>query len=94
MDTLSTLRGYETLERNNYEAVMNHIANVGPLSVAVDASGWSFYSGGVFDGCKYDRNIEINHGMSFLFAVYSNQFKVIETNKKESKPTKIIDNFL
>merc|ERR1711990_89440 len=33
MDTLTTLRGYETLPRNNLEAVMNHLANVGPLSV-------------------------------------------------------------
>ena len=62
MDTKATLRGYETLPRNNYEAVMDHIANVGPLSVAVDASSWSFYGGGVFEGCDYDQNIEINHG--------------------------------
>jgi cathepsin L len=66
MDTLATLRGYETLERNSYEAVMNHIVNVGPLSVAVDASGWSFYGGGVFDGCSYDRNIEINHAVQLV----------------------------
>merc|ERR1712029_915778 len=31
MDTLATVRGYETLPRNNMEAVMNHLANVGPL---------------------------------------------------------------
>merc|ERR1712012_1350710 len=48
MDAPATLRGYELLPRNNYEAVMNHLANVGPLSVAVDASKWSFYSGGIF----------------------------------------------
>ena len=41
---------------------MNHLANVGPLSIAVDASRWSSYSHGVFSGCDYDRNIEINHG--------------------------------
>merc|ERR1711935_1093844 len=40
-DTVATLRGYEVLPRNNLEAVMNHIANVGPLSIAVDASSWS-----------------------------------------------------
>ena len=67
MDTLATLRGYETLERNNYEAVMNHLVNVGPLSVAVDASGWGDYSNGVFDGCSYDKNIEINHGMNLKY---------------------------
>merc|ERR1711936_897930 len=66
MDTLATLRGYETLPRNSVEAVMNHIANVGPLSVAVDASSWSFYGGGVFDGCDYNRNIEINHAVQLV----------------------------
>jgi len=65
-DTVATLRGYEVLPRNNLEAVMNHIANVGPLSVAVDASSWSFYGGGVFDGCDYDRNIEINHAVQLV----------------------------
>jgi len=65
-DTVATLRGYETLPRNNLEAVMNHVANVGPLSVAVDASSWSFYGGGVFDGCDYDKNIEINHAVQLV----------------------------
>jgi len=66
MDTLATVRGYETLPRNNMEAVMNHLANVGPLSVAVAASPWSFYGGGVFDGCDFDRNIEINHAVQLV----------------------------
>ena len=57
------VRGYETLPHNDYEAVMNHLGNVGPLSIAVDASSWSGYEGGVFDGCPYEKNIEINHGV-------------------------------
>merc|ERR1712024_198372 len=44
----------------------NHLANVGPLSVAVDASKWSFYSGGIFDSCDYSRNIEINHAVQLV----------------------------
>merc|ERR1711963_476791 len=66
MDAPATSRGYETLPRNSYEAVMNHLANVGPLSVAVDASKWSFYGGGIFDGCDFDRNIEINHAVQLV----------------------------
>ena len=61
------VRGYETLPHNDYNAVMNHIANVGPLAIAGDASRWSFYGGGVFDGCSYDRNIEINHAIQVVF---------------------------
>ena len=34
MDTVASLRGYETLPRNDYATVMNHLATVGPLSVA------------------------------------------------------------
>ena len=63
MEALATLRGYEVLPRNHYATVMNHLANVGPLSVAVAAGDWSYYRDGVFDGCSYDSNIEINHGM-------------------------------
>merc|ERR1711997_717417 len=66
MNAMATVRGYETLPKNEYEPVMNHLANVGPLSIAVDASGWSFYGGGVFDSCSYDRNIEINHAVQLV----------------------------
>merc|ERR1711909_46588 len=56
-----TPRGYDTLPSNNQEAVMNHLATVGPLAVNVDASLWHTYTGGIFDGCDFNDNIEINH---------------------------------
>ena len=39
---------------------------VGPLSIAVDASKWSTYTGGVFNGCDFDENISINHGVQLV----------------------------
>lgn len=60
------VRGYETLPRNNVAAVMQHLAEVGPLAIAADASKWSFYGGGIFDGCSYNKNIEINHGIQLV----------------------------
>ena len=45
---------------------MDHLANVGPLSIAVDASAWSFYRDGVFDGCPVDQNIQINHAVQLV----------------------------
>ena len=57
------VRGYETLPHNNYDAVINHIANVGPLGISVDASVWHSYEGGIFDDCPYEENININHGV-------------------------------
>merc|ERR1711860_284903 len=48
------------------EATMNHLANVGPLAVAVDASYWSSYRGGVFTGCSFDENIALNHAVQLV----------------------------
>jgi len=56
-----TLRGYDTLPANNQDAVMNHLANVGPLAINVDASLWHTYTGGIFDGCDFNSDILINH---------------------------------
>ena len=56
--------GWETLPHNDLLAVMEHLANKGPLSVAVASSDWSgLYEGGVFDGCDYDQDIIVNHGV-------------------------------
>merc|ERR1712121_526496 len=60
------ITGYDTLPRNNQEAVMEHLANVGPLGFAADASIWHRYSHGVFDGCPYEENISINHGIQLV----------------------------
>jgi len=66
MDASVFTRGYEILPRNDLDAVMNHVATVGPLSVAVDASRWSFYGGGVFDGCDTEVNVVINHAVQLV----------------------------
>merc|ERR1712142_541497 len=60
------LTGYDTLPANNHDAVMAHLAEVGPLSIAVDASVWHTYTGGVFTGCSFDENISINHGVQLV----------------------------
>ena len=66
MDAAVYVRGYETLPHNDHDALINHIAFVGPLAVSVDASNWHSYEGGVFDGCSYDENIEINHAVQVI----------------------------
>jgi hypothetical protein len=45
---------------------MDHLVNVGPLSIAVDASAWSPYLTGVFDNCPTDQNIIINHAVQLV----------------------------
>ena len=66
MTPMVGLTGYNSLTPNDEMAVMEHIANVGPLSIALDASNWGSYSGGVFDGCSFDENISINHGVQLV----------------------------
>lgn len=56
------INGFVQLPDNNYTAVMNAIASVGPLAVNVDASTWHAYTGGVYDGCGDSSSpSDINH---------------------------------
>merc|ERR1712212_891513 len=56
-----TLAGYDTLPPNDQDAVLSHLAEVGPLAVNVDASQWHSYTGGIFDGCDFAQNMDLNH---------------------------------
>jgi len=41
---------------------MNAVSTFGPISVTVDASKWSSYSSGIFDGCDPDHP-SLDHGV-------------------------------
>lgn len=56
-----TISGYRKLPPNDYAAVMDALAHVGPLAINVQANTWSDYHGGVFDGCSNHSNIDIDH---------------------------------
>lgn len=60
------ITGYNTLPANNQDAVMTHLAEVGPLAIAVYASSWGAYGGGVFTGCRFDSNIALNHAVQLV----------------------------
>jgi len=68
------LTGYNTLPANDAEAIKTHLAEVGPLAIAVDASAWGSYTGGVFSGCSFDENISINHGVQLVG--YGSEFSI------------------
>ena len=55
------LSGYTKLLQNDQAAVMDALAQVGPLAVNVDASSWSDYESGIFNGCDFANNITIDH---------------------------------
>lgn len=62
---VATIDGYVKLPVNNYTALMNAIANVGPIAVSVDASSWSGYTGGIFNGCN-QKNPDIDHAVVLM----------------------------
>jgi len=59
---VATINGYVQLPSNNYTALMNAIATVGPVAISVDASAWSPYHSGVFSGCN-QVNPDIDHAV-------------------------------
>jgi len=59
---VAKISGYKQLTENNYEELMNAVAQVGPIAVSVDASKWSAYRSGIFDGCNQAKP-DINHAV-------------------------------
>jgi cathepsin L len=60
-----SISGYVQLPANNYTALMNAIATVGPVAVSVDAS-WGGYESGIFKGCSTDKNVDIDHAVTLV----------------------------
>ena len=58
----ATISGYEVTKSNDYDSLMQAVATTGPVSITVDASKWSTYEGGVFDGCNQETP-ELDHGV-------------------------------
>lgn len=59
---VAKISGYTKLPVNDYTALMNAVATVGPVMISVDASTWHSYSSGIFNGCN-QVNPDINHGV-------------------------------
>lgn len=61
---VATIDGYVQLPANNYTALMNAVATVGPISISVDAA-WGAYESGVYDGCN-QANPDIDHAVQLV----------------------------
>jgi len=55
------LGSYVRLETNKLKPLMEALANVGPVSVSVDAADWNMYGGGIFNDCQKDSIV--NHAV-------------------------------
>jgi len=55
------MHGWEKLPENEYEPLLRAVYEQGPVGVAVAASRWNSYMGGIFNGCEKDAVID--HGV-------------------------------
>ncbi len=62
---VATIGGFVQLPENNYTALMNAVAQLGPIAVSVDASTFHAYTSGVHDGCN-QVNPDINHAVTLV----------------------------
>jgi len=62
---LAKVKNYYDLPSNQLNPVLGFVANKGPLSISVDASAWSGYESGVFDGCNMDSP-DIDHAVQLV----------------------------
>jgi len=62
-----SVTGYVKIEENNYTAVMNAIALVGPIAISVEADTWFSYSRGVLpaSGCNL-QSTDIDHNVQLV----------------------------
>jgi len=66
------ISSYTTLPPNQYNPVFAHIAKVGPLAISVDASLWSPYEEGIFNGCN-QTDPDIDHEVQLVGYGIDNQ---------------------
>jgi cathepsin L len=59
---VASIVGFSNLPSNHYATLLAAVATVGPVAVAVAASGWSYYKSGVFDDDK-DQTRGIYHAV-------------------------------
>jgi hypothetical protein len=56
------IKGYTDVPQGSVSGLLAELEK-GPVSVAVDASQWQFYSGGLFKGCHDTTPDQLDHGV-------------------------------
>jgi len=62
---VASISGFVKLPENNYTALMNAVATLGPIAISVDATTFGAYSSGVFDGCNQVKP-DIDHAVVLM----------------------------
>ena len=70
MEKRATIRGYQSLPKNELQPILDHLTNKGPLSAAMYVNrNVKEYETGVFDGCPYNESLLINHAVQVGLAM-------------------------
>eukprot|EP01125_Pyxidicula_operculata_P022696 TRINITY_DN9509_c0_g1_i1.p1 TRINITY_DN9509_c0_g1~~TRINITY_DN9509_c0_g1_i1.p1 ORF type:complete len:366 (-),score=103.41 TRINITY_DN9509_c0_g1_i1:117-1214(-) len=62
---VAKVTGYVNLPSNQEGPILTQLTKGGPLAISVDASAWSFYESGVFNGCD-QQNPDIDHEVQLV----------------------------
>ena len=65
ISSVAGITGYTKLTTNSYSELMEAVATAGPVAITVDASAWSAYEGGIFDGCDQETP-DLDHGVELV----------------------------
>jgi hypothetical protein len=68
-------KAFTDIPAGNEDALLAELAN-GPVSVAVDANTWSFYSGGIMSKCGSD----LDHGVTLIAADFDEESVTIRNS--------------
>jgi len=66
VNTIVNISGYTMVGNNSQEDFVSALNELGPLSILVDASSWSSYESGIFNGCDYSQNISLDHAVQVV----------------------------
>jgi len=60
---VATIKGYVRLPTNNYTALMNAVANLGPIAISAAAEPWQLYESGVYHG---NCGVDVDHAIQLV----------------------------
>jgi cathepsin L len=60
---VANITGYVTTPFNNYTALINSVATVGPIAISAAAEPWMSYETGVFNSCSGTSGSDIDHAI-------------------------------
>jgi len=63
LKTSVSISGYMQIAPNRESDVIDALNHLGPLSILVDATAWSSYESGIFNGCVYDDFFGLDHAV-------------------------------